>query len=154
MSLALKMELVCNALISKHHNNTHIASCYTFRRQFRLTVHSFRTASGWQIGTCRGPWMSTVVLYCWCHSDSASVLLYFTCNPSCAYNSNLFAFFHEPDVYRIEEVCFASSRLTPNKKIVIVKGNRDTNLNGTTSINVDSFYFRFQCRFFVSADVN
>ena len=27
----------------------------------------------------RGPWMSTVVLYCWCHSDSASVLLYFTC---------------------------------------------------------------------------
>ena len=28
---------------------------------------------------CRGPWMSTVVLYCWCHSDSASVLLYFTC---------------------------------------------------------------------------
>ena len=27
---------------------------------------------------CRGPWMSTVVLYCWCHSDSDSVLLYFT----------------------------------------------------------------------------
>ena len=26
----------------------------------------------------RGPWMSTVVLYCWCHSNSASVLLYFT----------------------------------------------------------------------------
>ena len=26
----------------------------------------------------RGPWMSTVVFYCWCHSDSASVLLYFT----------------------------------------------------------------------------
>ena len=25
---------------------------------------------------CRGPWMSNVVLYCWCHSDSASVLLY------------------------------------------------------------------------------
>ena len=32
----------------------------------------------------RGPWMSTVVLYCWCHSDSASVLLYFT------FLSNLF----------------------------------------------------------------
>ena len=29
---------------------------------------------------CRGPWMPTVVLYCWCHSDSASVLLYFTFN--------------------------------------------------------------------------
>ena len=26
----------------------------------------------------RGPWMSTVVLYCWCHSDSASVNLYLT----------------------------------------------------------------------------
>ena len=25
-----------------------------------------------------GPWMSTVVLYVWCHSDIASVLLYFT----------------------------------------------------------------------------
>ena len=27
---------------------------------------------------CRDPWMFTVVLYYWCHSDSASVLLYFT----------------------------------------------------------------------------
>ena len=27
---------------------------------------------------CRGPWMSTLVLYCWCHSDSASARLYFT----------------------------------------------------------------------------
>ena len=27
---------------------------------------------------CRGPWMSAMVLDCWCHSDSASVLLYFT----------------------------------------------------------------------------
>ena len=27
---------------------------------------------------CRGPWMSNVVLYCWCNSDSASVRLYFT----------------------------------------------------------------------------
>ena len=27
---------------------------------------------------CRGRWMSTVVLYCWCHSDSASVLMYLT----------------------------------------------------------------------------
>ena len=27
---------------------------------------------------CRGPWISTVVLFCWYHSDSASVLLYFT----------------------------------------------------------------------------
>ena len=27
---------------------------------------------------CRSPWMSSVVLYFWCHRDSASVLLYFT----------------------------------------------------------------------------
>ena len=27
---------------------------------------------------CGGPWVSTMVLYCWCHSDDASVLLYFT----------------------------------------------------------------------------
>ena len=27
---------------------------------------------------CRGPWISTVVLFCWCHSDSTSILLYFT----------------------------------------------------------------------------
>ena len=33
---------------------------------------------------CRGPWMSTVMLYCWCHSDSASVLLYFTFCHTCS----------------------------------------------------------------------
>ena len=26
---------------------------------------------------CRGPWMSNVVLYCWCHSDSVSVFFVF-----------------------------------------------------------------------------
>ena len=31
---------------------------------------------------CRGPWMSTVVLYCWCHSGNASVPLYFTLLPN------------------------------------------------------------------------
>ena len=36
-------------------------------------------SSGHQVSSlvCRGPWMSTVVLYCWCQSDSALVLLYF-----------------------------------------------------------------------------
>ena len=36
--------------------------------------------SSWAPGltsVLQGPWMSTVVLYCWCHSDSASVLLFF-----------------------------------------------------------------------------
>ena len=26
---------------------------------------------------CRGPWMSTVMLYCWCHSNSASLVLFY-----------------------------------------------------------------------------
>ena len=30
------------------------------------------------ISGLQGPWMSIVVLYCWCHSDSLSVLLNFT----------------------------------------------------------------------------
>ena len=44
---------------------------------------------GWIVSPLvfRGPWMSTVVLYCWCHSDSASVLLYFTC--SCSWEMHL-----------------------------------------------------------------
>ena len=32
---------------------------------------------------CRGPWMSTVLLYCLYHSDSALVLSYFTFKPYC-----------------------------------------------------------------------
>ena len=32
----------------------------------------------------RGPWMSTVVLYCWRHRDSASDLLYFTFCHTCS----------------------------------------------------------------------
>ena len=40
---------------------------------------------------CRGPWMSTVVFYCWCHSDSASVLLYFTLKPILCPNFSLFS---------------------------------------------------------------
>ena len=35
---------------------------------------------------CRGPWMSYVVLYCWCHSDSSSFLLYFTWYTTCGLN--------------------------------------------------------------------
>ena len=41
----------------------------------------------------RGPWMSTVVLYCWCNRDSASVLLYFTSTPYTLLNSKVFCNF-------------------------------------------------------------
>ena len=41
---------------------------------FKMTPHGHLVSPL----VCRGPWMSTVVLYCWYHSDSASVLLYFT----------------------------------------------------------------------------
>ena len=62
------------------------ASIYTLlmcRRhswRVRLAKQETRTPPGHLVSplVCRGPWMSTVVLYCWCHSDSASVLLYFT----------------------------------------------------------------------------
>ena len=37
---------------------------------------------------CKGPWMSSVVLYCWCHSDSASLLMYFTLQYSWIYFKN------------------------------------------------------------------
>ena len=53
-------------------------------------LHSFRTASGWQVGTCE---------------------------PSCAHNSNLFAFFYQLVVYRTEKVCFASFRVTPINRL-------------------------------------
>ena len=32
----------------------------------------------WEFWDSGGHWVSTVVLYCWCYSDTASVLLYFT----------------------------------------------------------------------------
>ena len=50
--------------------------------RMRLAKQETLTPPGHLISplVCRGPWMSTVVLYCWCHSDSATVLLYFTFN--------------------------------------------------------------------------
>ena len=50
--------------------------------------------------------MSTVVLYCWCHSDRASVLLYFT------FLSHLFPFpFEAGSTVPLEE--FDSSVIMP-----------------------------------------
>ena len=45
----------------------------------RLAKQETLTSPGHLVSplVCRGPWMSTMVLYCWCHSDGASVLLCF-----------------------------------------------------------------------------
>ena len=83
--------LVCCGCGTSYIMSVHIqcqASIYTLSLcrghswRMRLAKQETLTLSGtwshlWFAGP-RGPWMSTVVLYCWCHSDSASVLLYFT----------------------------------------------------------------------------
>ena len=56
---------------------------------------------------CRGLWMSIVVLHCWCHSDGASVLLYFT--------------FKGPIILRDENICVQKPKfLTQKCKITII----------------------------------
>ena len=54
--------------------------CHGHSWRVRLAKQETLTPPGHLVSplVCRGPWMSTVVLYCWCHGDSASVLLYFT----------------------------------------------------------------------------
>ena len=57
-----------------------LSLCYGHSWRVRLAKQETLTPPGHLVSplVCRGPWMSTVVLYCWCHSDSASVLLYFS----------------------------------------------------------------------------
>ena len=54
--------------------------CHGHSWWLRLAKQETMTPPGHLVSplVCRGLWMSTAVLYCWCHSDSASVLLYFT----------------------------------------------------------------------------
>ena len=54
--------------------------CLDLGWRVRLAKQETLTLSGHLVSplVCRGPWMSTVVLFCWYHSDSASVLSYFT----------------------------------------------------------------------------
>ena len=67
--------------------------------QVRLAEQETLTPPGHLVSplVCRGPWMSTVVLYCRCHSDGASVLLYFI-------------FFHTCSLCRVELVVQFSAR--------------------------------------------
>ena len=61
-------------------SNLHIYTFVVSRASMgvRLAKQETLTPPGHLVSplVCRGPWMSTVVFYCWCHSDSASVLLY------------------------------------------------------------------------------
>ena len=70
---------VCPLPVSNRHIYT-LLLCRGHSWRVRLAKQETLTTPGQLVSTlvCRGPWMSTVVLYCWCHSDSASVLLYFT----------------------------------------------------------------------------
>ena len=81
--------LVCCGCETSYIVSVHIqcqASVYTLSLcrghswRVRLAKQETLTPPGHLVSplVCRGPWMSTVVLYCWCHSDGASVLLYFT----------------------------------------------------------------------------
>ena len=81
--------LVCCGCDTSYIVSVHIqcqASIYTLSLcrghswRVRLAKQETLTRPGHLVSPliCRGPWISTVVLYCWCHSDSESVLLYFT----------------------------------------------------------------------------
>ena len=57
-----------------------LSLCRRHSWRVRLAKQETLTPPGHLVSplVCRGLWMSTVELYYWCHSDSASVLLYFT----------------------------------------------------------------------------
>ena len=65
--------------VSSLHKYT-LSLCRWHSLRVRLAKQETLTPPGHLVSplVCRGPWMSTVVFYGWCHSDSASVLLYFT----------------------------------------------------------------------------
>ena len=71
-SYIVSVHIQCQAFIYT------LSLCRGHSWRVRLAKQETLTPPGHLVSTlvCRSPWMSTVVLYCWC--DSASVLLYFT----------------------------------------------------------------------------
>ena len=59
----------------------------------------------------QGPWMSTVVLYCWCHSDSALILLYFT----------LFKISNSFSIHKKWPILCFRSPLLQSKQVVLIR---------------------------------
>ena len=57
-----------------------LSLCHGHSWRVRLAKQETLTPPGHLVSplVCRGPWISTAVLYCRCHSESASVLLYLT----------------------------------------------------------------------------
>ena len=60
--------------------------------------------------------MFTVVLYCWCHSDSASVLLYFTFNAA----AEFFFLVYSINVHEIEMKTFRVSCDKPVERRLVL----------------------------------
>ena len=90
-STQVSLCLFPRALVLWHflHSAVHIqfqASIYTFAVSWAFMAGAASQAGDADssrapgLTSCLRWWVSTVVLYCWCHSDSASVLLYFTFN--------------------------------------------------------------------------
>ena len=83
---------------------------------------------------CRGPWMSTVVLYCWCHSDSASVLLYFTLKPSiiCIFNENKEEYNVKTSENDVEYSHFNMGGMGKYRKLYSREGDNSSRFEGKT----------------------
>ena len=89
-----------------------LSLCRGHSWRVRLAKQETLTPPGYLVSplVCWGPWMSTVVLYCWCHSDSASVLLYFT--------------LLRPQVHKIATFRYTLKALTHHIFSIIVKENQ------------------------------
>ena len=74
-SYKVSVHILCRASIYT------LSLCRGHSWRVRLAKKETLTPPGHLVSplVCRGPWMSTVVLYCWCHSDSASYVFHCVC---------------------------------------------------------------------------